>query len=297
MTDSGIPTAPATTPARREPAEGEGQAQEARQAGQEAKPLTKITAENPDGSNPQTTGTDVGVAVLPAARGKGLLAGKVIAIDPGHNPGNSRYAAEVEPPGELRRRAHEAVRHDRHRDALWLSRVRLHLGRREPGRRDPARRGREGLPDPHRDDSSLRPLHRRSRRARKRVHADAAVSIHGDGGPDSGHGFESIVPDGPIATAGLTSAMVANDLRLALSAPLGLQGQETGMVYCTYLGTDGIYRSNYYGGIDLSKVPKTLIETGNMRNDADAALMESAAWRAKAAAGIALGITTFVRGS
>ena len=48
------------------------------------------------------------------------------------------------------------------------------------------------------------------------------------------------------------------------------------------------------GGLNLSTVPKVLIECGNMRNATDAALLVSPAWQQQAARAIAAGITTFL---
>ena len=55
-----------------------------------------------------------------------------------------------------------------------------------------------------------------------------------------------------------------------------------------------VYRSNYYGGLDWSHVPKVLLETGNMRNEAEAARLESASVRQRIARGIALGLARFL---
>ena len=103
-----------------------------------------------------------------------------------------------------------------------------------------------------------------------RANAAVAISIHADGGPDSGHGYAAIAPSGPIPHTGLTAAMVAADVRLA-AALRAVYPQTTGIAPSTYLGSNGVYRSNYYGGLDWSHVPKVLLETGNMRNDAEAA--------------------------
>ena len=44
----------------------------------------------------------------------------------------------------------------------------------------------------------------------------------------------------------------------------------------TYIGKDGIAVRNDLGGLNWSTVPKVFIETGNMRNATDAALLKSA---------------------
>jgi N-acetylmuramoyl-L-alanine amidase len=68
------------------------------------------------------------------------------------------------------------------------------------------------------------------------------------------------------------------------------------MPYSSYLGSHGVFESNAYGGTNLSRVPKIFIETGNMRNASDAAQLESAGFRQRAAQGIATGIRRFIEG-
>ena len=87
--------------------------------------------------------------------------------------------------------------------------------------------------------------------------------------------------------------MIARDRRLAIAVRNAYRSA-TGMPVSSYLGSDGIFPSNAYGGTNLSRVPKIFIETGNMRNAGDAARLESAAFRQRAAAGIAAGIRAFV---
>jgi hypothetical protein len=69
------------------------------------------------------------------------------------------------------------------------------------------------------------------------------------------------IPASPIPGVGLTGAMIAADLRLAL-AVCDAYLAATGMPYPSYLGSQGVYRSNAYGGTNLSRVPKIFIETG-----------------------------------
>jgi len=61
-----------------------------------------------------------------------------------------------------------------------------------------------------------------------------------------------------------------------------------------YTGFAGIVPRGDLGGLDLSTVPKVLIECGNMQNAVDAALMQDPAWRQQAAQGLADGITAFL---
>jgi N-acetylmuramoyl-L-alanine amidase len=125
------------------------------------------------------------------------------------------------------------------------------------------------------------------------AHADVAISIHADGGPASGHGFAAIANSAPLTHTGLTAAMVAADLRLA-QAIRATYPAATGIAPSNYLGSNGIFRSNYYGGLDWSHVPKVLLETANMRNRAEGASLEQAAVRQRIAHGIALGLERFL---
>ena len=87
--------------------------------------------------------------------------------------------------------------------------------------------------------------------------------------------------------------MVAADVRLA-AAIRAEYPAATGISPSTYLGSNGVYRSSYYGGLDWSHVPKVLLETANMRNAAEAARLEQPGVRQRIARGIALGLARFL---
>jgi N-acetylmuramoyl-L-alanine amidase len=123
--------------------------------------------------------------------------------------------------------------------------------------------------------------------------SDAAISIHGDGGPVSGRGFAVDVPVPVVSSISDDRGIVAPsgqlgaDVRSQFLAATGLQVSD-------YAGSDGIDPRRDLGGLDLSTVPKILIECGNMQNPTDAALMENPDWRQLAAQGLAGGITAFL---
>jgi N-acetylmuramoyl-L-alanine amidase len=127
------------------------------------------------------------------------------------------------------------------------------------------------------------------------AHADVAISIHADGGPSTGHGFAAIAVSAPLTHTGLTAAMVASDVRLA-EAIRAVYPAATGIGPSTYLGSNGIFRSDYYGGLDWSHVPKVLLETANMRNRAEGDSLEQPAVRERIARGIELGLARFLAG-
>jgi N-acetylmuramoyl-L-alanine amidase len=121
------------------------------------------------------------------------------------------------------------------------------------------------------------------------AHANAAVSIHADGGPPGGRGFAILEPvaDGINNAIIGPSARLGTDLRNAFAAG-------TGEPVSSYNGVDGIQPRDDLAGVNLSTVPKVFIECANMRNAADAALIVSPRWQAKAARAIAAGLTRFL---
>ena len=121
------------------------------------------------------------------------------------------------------------------------------------------------------------------------AHADAAISIHADGGPASGRGFAILEPvaDGPNNAIVAPSAVLGQDLRNTFLAG-------TGEPVSTYDGTNGIQPRDDLGGINLSTVPKVFVECANMRNATDAALLTSPAWQKQVADALAQGITGFL---
>jgi N-acetylmuramoyl-L-alanine amidase len=120
--------------------------------------------------------------------------------------------------------------------------------------------------------------------------AKVAVDIHADGGPASGRGFAVLlpVPDG------------TNDRVVKPSRTFGLIVRDafrsvTGMPVSTYDGVDGLRPRDDLAGLNLSTVPVVLIETGNMRNATDAALLVTKSFQRLAARALAGAITKFIR--
>jgi N-acetylmuramoyl-L-alanine amidase len=123
------------------------------------------------------------------------------------------------------------------------------------------------------------------------AHADAAISIHADGGPASGFGFHVIEPS--LAPDGGNTAIIASSARLALAVRTAFT-QATGEPFANYIAQQGLIARNDLGGLNLSRVPKVFIECANMRNAADALRLTDPAWREKAAEGIAAGIARYL---
>jgi N-acetylmuramoyl-L-alanine amidase len=125
------------------------------------------------------------------------------------------------------------------------------------------------------------------------AHADAAISIHADGGPVTGQGFDVIEPLPVVSSISDNTAAIPGSDQLAQDVRTWFAA-DTGEAPSDYAGVNGIDQRNNLGGLNLTTVPKVLIECANMQNPADAALTESASWRQLAAQGLADGITSYL---
>ncbi|MHB8438190.1 MAG: N-acetylmuramoyl-L-alanine amidase [Acidimicrobiales bacterium] len=119
--------------------------------------------------------------------------------------------------------------------------------------------------------------------------AAVAIDIHADGGPSGGRGFAILEPvaDGPNDAVISYSGTFGRDVRTSFLS--------TGMPVSTYDGTDGIAYRDDLAGLNLTTVPKVLIECGNMKNATDAAMLVTTSFQKSAAAALAQAITAFVR--
>src|ERR1700756_3294030 len=115
---------------------------------------------------------------------------------------------------------------------------------------------------------------------------DAIVSIHADGGPPDGRGFHVNYSNPPLNEARAGPAMqFAQVMRDQLVA--------SGMQPSTYRGTGGVYGRADLAALNLAQYPSILIEMGNMKDAADAAVLTSADGRAGYAAALTQGIAAY----
>jgi N-acetylmuramoyl-L-alanine amidase len=250
-------------------------------------PPTSASSSDPSTSSPTSTTKPATGPTLP-------LAGKVIVIDPGHNPRNRFHASEINRPVQYglgpgytkpcdTTGTETANGYTEAEYNLAVARMAVAILRKRGARV-------VMTPVPSR---AWGPCITARAALGNRVHANAAVSIHADGAPASDHGFYVIVPSAPIAYSGLTQTMIRRDRELG-AALLRAFHASTGMPISNQYPS-GYLASNDYGGTDLSHVPRVFIETGNMPNPGDAARFESPRFRRLAALGIANGITAFVK--
>jgi N-acetylmuramoyl-L-alanine amidase len=122
------------------------------------------------------------------------------------------------------------------------------------------------------------------------AHANVAISIHGDGAPANGHGFHVMTP----ARVGAPSNVIIDtSYQLALKIRDNYRSR-TGIPTANYIGQDGINVRADMGGLNLSTVPKVLVECGNMRNVGDAGMMTNATYRQRMAEGLAAGLAAYL---
>lgn len=121
---------------------------------------------------------------------------------------------------------------------------------------------------------------------------DVAVSIHADGNLKPGtRGFHVIVP-------AKVSGMPSEPLRASQELGTALRDAlttGTTIPRSNYLGTEGIDERSDLGGLNLSRVPKVMVECGNMKDASDAAILESPAGRQRIAQALVAGIETWAK--
>ncbi len=119
------------------------------------------------------------------------------------------------------------------------------------------------------------------------LHPNAIVSIHADGGPATARGFHV-----NYSAPALNPAQEGPAVRLA--HVMRSQLQASGIPPASYIGTDGLKGRADLAGLNLAEYPSILVELGNMKNPADAALMESPAGRQRYADAVARGIAGYL---
>ena len=219
----------------------------------------------------------------------GILRGKVVAVDPGHNGGNFDTASAI---GKLIWNGRESETCDTtgtetdggYTEAQFNWDVALFLTadlRAEGATVVLTRTSNTGVGPCVTERAAIG----------NEVHANAAISIHADGGPPGGRGFAILEPvaDGPDDAIIGPSVTLGADLRAAFASG-------SGEPLSSYDGTGGIQPRDDLAGLNLSRVPKVFIECANMRNATDAALVTSPRWQATAARAIAGGLASFLVG-
>jgi N-acetylmuramoyl-L-alanine amidase len=209
------------------------------------------------------------------------LAGKVVVLDPGHNPNNRYHTAEINrlvDIGTARKSCDTTgtATNDGYAEASYTL--------------DVSRRARAILVErgatvklTQNGDRAYGPCVDERARIGNTAHADAAVSVHADGSARGNRGFHVILPaavhqgSADTRTVAAPSRRLGTDLKRRFAAATG-----TSPANYVANGT-GLDVRGDLGGLNLT-----------MRDERDAALLTDPAWRQKAAEGIADGITEFL---
>ena len=215
------------------------------------------------------------------------LAGKVVGIDPGHNGGN------FSDPGFINRlvwngREEEPCDTTGTETDGGYTEARFNFNVASYLRADLVTEGAKVVMT-RRTNHGVGPCITRRARILDKARADVAIDIHADGGPPAGRGVAILtpVPDGP------------NDKVIAPSKRFGRillhrYTALTGIPVSNYDGSGGFAPRDNLAGLNLTTVPKVLIECLNMRNPADAARLVKPAFQRLAAKSMAAAITAFL---
>ncbi len=238
-----------------------------------------------DGKEPRGSATPYSAAPLK---------GKVVVIDPGHNPDNFQHTAEINRKVDIGTNRKECdttgtSTNSGYTEARFTLDVAHRLRTLLQQQGATVKLTQDG-------DRPYGPCVDERARIGNAAHADAVVSVHADGSGAGNRGFHVILPAAVheggadtrpiVGPSGELGELIATDF-----------AHSTGTKPSNYVGDgSGLVTRKDLGGLNLSTVPKVFIECGNMRDSKDAALLTSGAWRQKAAQGISEGIVRFLRG-
>lgn len=211
------------------------------------------------------------------------IAGMIVFIDPGHNGANDASISRQVPTGRGGTKDCQAsgtstnAGYPEH-TFTWDTALRVRAELNALGVRTALSRG---------NDNALGPCIDERVNVANSLHPNAILSIHADGGPPSGRGFHvnySAPPLNPVqAGPSVQYARVMRD-----------QLQASGIPPANYIGQNGLYGRSDLTGLNLAQYPAILVECGNMKNPADAALMQSAEGRQKYADAMVRGVAGYL---
>ncbi|MCW2928489.1 MAG: cell wall hydrolase/autolysin [Thermoleophilia bacterium] len=208
------------------------------------------------------------------------LAGLVVNVDPGHNPGNATYATAINrivQRGPIRKACDTTgtTTNGGYPEWLFTQQLATRLARRlrAAGATVTFTRA-NGAP-------AWGPCI--TQRADIGNRANVSISLHTDGAPTRARGFHVIRPG---FVPGYTGDILRRSSTLAVQVRDGLRRVPGGVPVSNYAGRAGIDVRNDLGGLTLSNVPKVMVEHGNMRNATDAGILASSLQQERTAAAL-----------
>jgi N-acetylmuramoyl-L-alanine amidase len=217
------------------------------------------------------------------------LAGKIVGIDPGHNGGNFDDPAYI---GTIiwNGREEETCDTTGTQTASGYTEAQFNFNVASYLRADLVAEGARVVMTRH-SNHGVGPCVTTRAQIIDRARADVAIDIHADGGPAWGRGFTVLEPvaDGPNDKVIRASVAFGSDVRAAMLA-------YTSMPESDYYGHGGLIERDDLAGLNLTTVPKILIECGNMPNATDARLLTSPAFQRRLARAFTAAIVAFLTG-
>lgn len=233
-----------------------------------------------------STGLVVAASILlppTATAAPANIAGKVVFLDPGHNGANDASIGRQVPTGRGGTKDCQASGsatdggYPEHTLA-WDTTLRVRQKLTALGVRTAMSRG---------NDNALGPCVDERANMANSLQPNAIVSLHGDGGPQTGRGFHVNYSSPPLNQA-------QSGPSVQLAKVMRDQMQASGIPPSNYTGQDGLYGRSDLAGLNLAQYPSVLVELGNMKNPADASLIESEEGRQKYADAVVRGIAGFL---
>jgi N-acetylmuramoyl-L-alanine amidase len=220
---------------------------------------------------------------IPTANAAPSIAGRIVFLDPGHNGANDASLSKQVPTGrggtkDCQTSGTSTNSGYPEHTFNWETVLRIRAELTQLGVRTAMSRG---------NDDSVAPCVDERAAMANALAPDAIVSIHADGGPENGRGFHVNYSSPPLNQAQAGPA-------LQLAQTMRDQLQAAGLVPATYIGQGGLYARSDLAGLNLAQYPSVLVELGNMKNPADAALIESPDGRQKYADAVVRGIAAFL---
>lgn len=229
----------------------------------------------------------VPVHALPTAPGK-PLEGVVIALDPGHQLGNSnpkfaRNLAKTRFNGYIRKGCNTSgtATNSGFPEATFNWKVANYLAERLKANGATVRMTRTTN-----SWNDWGPCTWDRAAFGAKVDADFMVSIHADGSTSSGRGFFVIAPG---RLPGYTNDIYSGSQKLAKSLIAGMS--QAGAQKANYISTLLTWKDQTT--LNMADVPTVIVELGNMRNRQDAARMQSAAGQREYARWLEAGILEY----
>ena len=246
---------------------------------------TSSATTSPAGSAPAGSGS---VSASPATSAQPSLAHMTVGIDPGHDGGNFDDPDFIDQQ-VWNGREYENCDTTGTQTAGGYTEARFNFNVASYLRRDLVALGARVVMTRH-SNSGVGPCVTTRAEIINRAHANVAIDIHADGGPPSGRGFTVLEPvaDGPNDKVIAASARFASAVRAALL-------KYTSMPESDYYGHDGLISRNDLAGLNLTTVPKVLVECGNMQNSVDARLLIRPAFQRQLARALTAAIVAVVQ--